>query len=117
MGYQEAVAHLDALGIDAMKSMSPSLHRIEALCDAMASPQHSFPSIHITGTNGKTSVAAITSALLREIGLNVGTFTSPHLHSVRERISLNGEPISEAAFGQVFDHLGPYLTQVEKDLG
>jgi len=117
LGYEEARGHLDALGIDAMKSLSPSLHRIEAMCDAMASPQRSFPSIHITGTNGKTSVAAITSALLREIGLNVGTFTSPHLHTVRERISLNGEPIPEGAFGEVFDHLTPYREQTEARLG
>lgn len=117
MPFKEAVAHLDALGVDAMRSMSPPLKSIEALVDALDHPQRQFPSIHITGTNGKTSVARITSSLLQETGLTVGTFTSPHLQTVRERIALGGEPISESAFGETFDHLFPYLQQVERQLG
>ncbi|HYI44472.1 MAG TPA: folylpolyglutamate synthase/dihydrofolate synthase family protein [Actinomycetota bacterium] len=116
MSYSEAVAHLDALGVDAMKAMSPSLDRMRALCDAMGNPQHQFPSIHITGTNGKTSVARITTSLVQELGLTVGTFTSPHLHTVRERIALGGEPVTEAVFGDAFAHLKPYLDHVENKL-
>jgi dihydrofolate synthase/folylpolyglutamate synthase len=117
LSYSEAVAHLDALGVDAMKSMSPSLDRMRALCDAMGNPQHQFPSIHITGTNGKTSVARITTSLLQELGLTVGTFTSPHLNTVRERIALGGDPVTEAVFGEAFAHLKPYLDHVEDKLG
>lgn len=100
-----------------MKSLAPSLHRIEALCDALDNPQRQVPAIHVTGTNGKTSTARIASALLAATGLSVGTYTSPHLQSVRERIALNGEPIDEDSFGDVFGHLAPYLDTVEKRLG
>ena len=117
MGFAEAHAHLEALGIDAMKSMAPSLHRIEALLDAMDDPQRQIPAIHVTGTNGKTSVARIATSLLVAAGLKVGTYTSPHLQSMTERIALNGRPISEEAFGDTFDHLAPYLSVVEERLG
>ncbi len=117
MGYDEAVSYLDSLGIDAMKSVKPSLHRMEALCEAMDHPERRFPSLHITGTNGKTSTARIATSLLEEIGLSVGTYTSPHLQTVRERISHSGHPLDEAAFGDAFDHFWPYLQEVEARLG
>ena len=117
MTYAAAWAHLSALGIDAMKNLAPSLHRIEAMCDALDNPQRQIPAIHVTGTNGKTSTARIASSLLAATGLSVGTFTSPHLQSVRERIALNGEPVGEDAFGDVFAHLAPYLETVEARLG
>jgi len=117
MGFAEASAHLEALGIDAMKSMAPTLHRVEALLDALDNPEKRIPAIHITGTNGKTSVARIATSLLVAAGLKVGTYTSPHLGSMTERIALNGEPISEEAFGEMFDHLAPYLSMVEERLG
>jgi dihydrofolate synthase/folylpolyglutamate synthase len=117
MGFAEASAHLEALGIDAMKSMAPSLHRIEALLSVLDDPEKKIPAIHITGTNGKTSVARITTSLLVAAGLKVGTYTSPHLGSMTERIALNGEPISEEAFGEAFDHLAPYLSMIEERLG
>jgi dihydrofolate synthase/folylpolyglutamate synthase len=115
--YRDATAHLSALGIDAMKSLAPSLHRIEAMCEALDHPERQVPAIHVTGTNGKTSTARIASSLLAATGLSVGTYTSPHLQSVRERIALNGEPLSEEAFGDVFSHLAPYLDAVEARLG
>ena len=117
MGYEEAVAHLDALGVDAMKGMAPSLHRIEALMGALGNPERSIPAIHITGTNGKSSCARIASSLLSAAGLSVGTYTSPHLQTVRERLAFNGTPLSESQFGSVFDYMAPYVEIVEKDLG
>ena len=100
-----------------MKDLAPSLHRIEVMCDALDNPQRQIPAIHVTGTNGKTSTARIASSLLGATGLSVGTFTSPHLQSVRERIALNGEPVSEDEFGEAFAHLAPYLETVEARLG
>ncbi len=117
MSYQEATAYLDALGIDAMKKLAPSKHRIEALLALLNGPERAVPAIHITGTNGKTSTARIASALLTSAGLSVGTYTSPHLQTVRERITLNGEPISEAAFGELFAHIYPYVRAIETDIG
>ena len=117
MDYKEAEAYLEGLGIDAMKSMSPSLHRIRALCEALDHPERQLQAIHITGTNGKTSTARIAASLLAATGLSVGTYTSPHLQSMRERIALNGEPISREDFGDAFGHLWPYLRHVEESLG
>lgn len=116
MDYSEAVAYLDGLGIDAMRTLTPSLERIEALCEALDHPERSAPAIHIGGTNGKSSVARIATAVLGAAELKVATFSSPHLESVRERISLAGQPISEEDFADAFDHLYPYLEVVERNL-
>lgn len=117
MGFQEAQSYLDSLGIDAMKAKTPSLARIEALCDALNHPELAVPAIHVTGTNGKTSTARIISSILAASGLTVGTYTSPHLQKVTERITRDGEPISEDEFGEIFDHLMPYVQHVEARLG
>ena len=116
MGFQEAQRHLDELGIDAMKTLKPTLHRIEALCEALDHPESAAPAIHITGTNGKSSVARMSAALLDAAGLTVATFTSPHLESVTERITRGGEAISEEEFGHLFDRIKPYIELVEKEL-
>jgi dihydrofolate synthase/folylpolyglutamate synthase len=87
--------------------MVPDLTRIEALLDLLGSPQRAYPSIHITGTNGKTSTSRMVDSLLRAHGLRVGRYTSPHLETVRERISIEGEPISEEKFVQVYDEVAP----------
>ena len=73
------------------------LSRIEALLDLLGSPQRAYPAIHLTGTNGKTSTARMIDALLRAHGLRTGRYTSPHLETVRERISLDGEPVERGA--------------------
>ena len=80
---------------DTGRIMSPSTDRIERLMELMGDPQRAAPAIHITGTNGKGSTAQILTRLLVAQGLTVGTFTSPHLERVNERINRNGEPISD----------------------
>lgn len=117
MSFADAESYLAGLGIDAMKSMSPSLHRIQALCEAINHPELTIPAIHVTGTNGKTSTAHIATSILSATGLSVGTYTSPHLESVTERISLSGAPIEEEVFAEMFDHLRPYMALVEARLG
>ncbi|MFG1698877.1 bifunctional folylpolyglutamate synthase/dihydrofolate synthase [Nonomuraea sp. NPDC049309] len=87
----------------------PTLDRIAALLDLLGSPQRAYPVIHIAGTNGKTSTARLTEALLRERNLRVGRFTSPHLVSMRERITVDGEPLSEERFAQVYEEIIPYV--------
>jgi dihydrofolate synthase/folylpolyglutamate synthase len=79
----------------------------------MDNPQRTFPVIHITGTNGKTSTARMIERLLREFGLRTGRFTSPHLHDIRERIAFDGEPISEERFVAAYDEVAPYLAIVD----
>ncbi len=117
MGFEEARSHLEGLGVDAMKAMSPSTHRIEALLELLDHPEDSLPALHITGTNGKTSTARIAAAVLAATGLKVGTFTSPHLQSVTERITFGGVALTESEFGEVYDHIAPYVQVVEKELG
>ncbi|MDQ4144305.1 MAG: bifunctional folylpolyglutamate synthase/dihydrofolate synthase [Actinomycetota bacterium] len=116
MSYEEAEAYLYGLGIDAMKSATPSLHRIEALCEVLDHPERSVPALHVTGTNGKTSTARLASSILTATGLSVGTYTSPHLESIDERIVRDGQSIGKEALGEVFDHLIPYVRMVESNL-
>ncbi|WP_234713813.1 bifunctional folylpolyglutamate synthase/dihydrofolate synthase [Mycolicibacterium chlorophenolicum] len=78
----------------------PSTRRIEAIATALGSPNHRFPSIHITGTNGKGSTSAMATKLLRSQGLRVGTYTSPHLSEVTERIAIDEKPVSDQQFAE-----------------
>ncbi len=93
--------------------LEPSLDRIAALCDVLGSPQRSYPVIHISGTNGKTSTGRMIESLLRAFGLRVGLFTSPHLQSIRERIVLDGEPISAERFVETYNEIEPFLDLVD----
>ena len=97
MTYDDALRYLDEHTTyeKTGRITSPSLDNITALCEAMGDPQHAAPAIHITGTNGKGSTAQMISRLLVASGLTVGTYTSPHLERVNERISRNLEPISD----------------------
>jgi dihydrofolate synthase/folylpolyglutamate synthase len=94
-------------------SMEPDLDRITRLMDLLGSPQRGFPAIHLTGTNGKTSTARMVDNLLRASGLRTGRFTSPHLDSPTERITLDGVPLSEERFGEVYDEIAPYVGLVD----
>ena len=93
--------------------LEPSLDRIAAVMELLGDPQRSYPVIHLTGTNGKTSTTRIIESLLRELGLRTGRFTSPHLHTVRERIALSGEPISEEKFLAAYDDVLPFIEMVD----
>jgi folylpolyglutamate synthase/dihydropteroate synthase len=95
-------------------SIQPSLDRISALTALLGDPQRAYPVIHITGTNGKTSTARMTETLLRARGLRTGLFTSPHLSSIRERISVDGEPLSAERFADAYDEVLPYLALVDE---
>jgi len=88
--------------------MVPDRERIEALLDLLGNPQRAYPSIHLTGTNGKTSTARMVDALLRAFGLRVGRYTSPHLDSVTERISIDGVPIETDKFVAAYDDVAPF---------
>jgi dihydrofolate synthase / folylpolyglutamate synthase len=89
------------------------LGRIEALLDLLGNPQRSYPSVHLTGTNGKTSTARMVDALLRAHGLRVGRYTSPHLASVRERITIEGQPVSEERFVDIYREVEPVASYVD----
>jgi dihydrofolate synthase/folylpolyglutamate synthase len=88
--------------------MVPNRDRIEALLDLLGNPQRAYPAIHLTGTNGKTSTARMADALLRAFGLRVGRYTSPHLDSVTERISIDGVPAPVERFVAAYDDVAPF---------
>lgn len=90
------------------------LDRIETLLDLLGSPQRAYPSIHLTGTNGKTSTARMIDSLLRAFGLHTGRYTSPHLETVRERISLAGEPVDEQRFVDTYREVAPLARLVDE---
>lgn len=96
--------------------ISPTIDRVAQLIDLLGSPQRSYRAIHITGTNGKTSTSRMVERLLREMGLRTGRFTSPHLHTVRERIAIDGEPISPEQFVATWEEISPYVQMVDAQL-
>ena len=94
-------------------AIDPTLDRIADLAHLLGDPQRAYPVIHITGTNGKTSTARMIDALLRARGLRTGLFTSPHLTSMRERISLDGQPIDAQRFVELYEEIVPYVAMVD----
>ena len=111
MRYPDAVAYLDRhVNFEASPAVAGrieglSLDRIERLLATLGDPHRSYPVIHITGTNGKGSVARLVTQLLVESGLSVGTYTSPHLERVNERLAWNGEPIADDELARVLGDL------------
>ncbi len=93
--------------------LEPSTARIEALMEMLGSPQRSYPSIHIAGTNGKTSVARIIDALLTAFSRRTGRTTSPHLQSAVERIAIDNEPLSPARYVEVYREIEPFVQLVD----
>ncbi|HET7173830.1 MAG TPA: cyanophycin synthetase [Nocardioidaceae bacterium] len=97
--------------------LDPTLDRIAAVCDLLGEPQRSYPVIHVAGTNGKTSTSRMVDALLRALGLRTGRFTSPHLESMTERISVDAEPLTEERFAQLYAEVLPYAEMVDRSGG
>ena len=110
----EEKARIDAIEVALLARwpetrIAPTLERISALTDTLGSPQLTYPTIHIGGTNGKTSTSRMIDSMLFEMGLRTGRFTSPHLESYLERISINGQPISAAELIFAYNDISPYL--------
>lgn len=108
---------LQVLGELTRFGINLGLERITALLGCLGSPQDRLPAIHIAGTNGKGSTSAILSSVLRETGRRVGTYTSPHLESYTERITVNGVPIPEEEFARLLLELIPAFDQVRAKTG
>ena len=94
--------------------LEPSTTRISALMELLGSPQLGYPSIHIAGTNGKTSVARMVDALLTALHRRTGRTTSPHLQSAVERISIDGKPISPAQYVATYQEVEPFVQLVDQ---
>lgn len=113
MDYTSALRHVLGLA-DLERMVEPpaarpryDLDRMYALLDALGRPHLSTPSVHVTGTKGKGSTSAMVASILRAGGRSVGMYSSPHLHTMRERIQVNGEPLSEADFAAAVEAVWP----------
>src|SRR5207253_783920 len=111
--YAEAVARLLALRGGEHAGMRPGLERIEGLLAALGHPERRYRLVQVGGTNGKGSVAAILAAILKAAGHRVGLYTSPHLVSFRERIRVNGEPVSEDSVVDGMEALGTLVARLD----
>jgi len=107
MTYEESVRYLLSLGRELASPQQASatkfdLRNITTLCEYLGQPQRSFESVHVAGTNGKGSTAAMLDSILRAAGLRTGLYTSPHLERINERIRLGGKDIPDAEFAATF---------------
>jgi dihydrofolate synthase/folylpolyglutamate synthase len=93
--------------------LDPSTTRITALLELLGSPQRGYPSIHVAGTNGKTSVARLIDSLLTALHRRTGRTTSPHLQSAVERISIDGKPITPAQYVETYREIEPFVEIVD----
>src|SRR5216684_4229130 len=110
MTYEESVRYLLTLGRELASPQQASvvkfdLANITTLCEQLGHPERAFQSMHVAGTNGKGSTAAMLDSILRAAGLRTGLFTSPHLERINERICLDGKDISDADFAATFTRL------------
>src|SRR5437763_7649496 len=126
LSYREAWALIEARG----QAILPDLARVEALVELLDHPEATYPTLHIAGTNGKSSTARIIGAILAAHGLAAGVYTSPHLQSIRERYLLAGpvtEPSGDARvlleaippeeFAALVQYLLPFVALVERETG
>lgn len=97
-------------------NMQPRLEPVKAACDLLGDPQKAYPVIQVGGTNGKTSTARMIERILREHNLRTGRYTSPHLHSVTERITIDGVAISAADFVRTYGEIKPLIAIVDAQL-
>jgi dihydrofolate synthase/folylpolyglutamate synthase len=98
-------------------AMEPSTERIAALVDALGEPNRGYPVVHLTGTNGKTSTARMIDALLSEIGLRTGRYTSPHLQRATERINIDNRPVTPERYVALYHEVAPFVDIVDERLG
>jgi len=94
--------------------IEPSLSRISALMDLLGAPQLAYPSIHVAGTNGKTSVTRMVDALLTALHRRTGRTISPHLQSAVERIAVDGKPISPAQYVATYREIEPFVQMIDE---
>ncbi|MCP1430299.1 dihydrofolate synthase/folylpolyglutamate synthase [Microbacterium foliorum] len=96
--------------------VQPRKERTARILAYLDDPQRTYRVVHITGTNGKTSTARMIESLLRAHGLRTGLFTSPHLERFTERIMIDGEPIEDAAVGDAWEEIEPFVDIVDAEL-
>jgi dihydrofolate synthase / folylpolyglutamate synthase len=123
MEFTEAAAWIlartnhEVVALDGASAARLELRPLRALLGRLGDPQRGRGGVHLTGSNGKGSTAAMIAAMLRGAGARTGLFTSPHLHTIRERIQIDGEPIDEATFAALTDEIRPHAEAIEREVG
>jgi dihydrofolate synthase/folylpolyglutamate synthase len=112
--FAKVEAELDSRGYSRMVF---DLYRFEELLDLLGSPQRAYPAIHLAGTNGKTSTARMIDSLLRAHALRTGRYTSPFLTNVREQICVDGTPVSEERFVEIYNEVAPVARFLDERRG
>lgn len=117
MTYEESVRYLLSLGRELASPQQArvtkfDLANITALCERLGRPERAFRAVHIAGTNGKGSTAAMLESILRAAGLRTSLYTSPHLDRINERIRLDGEEISDVEFAATFSRLAGVIEEL-----
>ncbi|MDQ3932555.1 MAG: bifunctional folylpolyglutamate synthase/dihydrofolate synthase [Actinomycetota bacterium] len=112
LSYEQALGDLESR---VPGRMLPDLSRITALSEHLGEPQRTYPSVHVTGTNGKTSVSRMIAALFGAIGVQAGTYTSPHLQSLRERIRVGNETMTKGQFAAAYQDVAPLAELVDSE--
>lgn len=120
MNPEQAVSYLLSLGRELAAPTQAAaakfnLENISVLAEHLGHPENRYPSVHIAGTNGKGSTAAFLEAMLREAGYRSGLYTSPHLERINERIRMDGEPIPDEAFAEVFTRIHELIEKLLAD--
>jgi dihydrofolate synthase/folylpolyglutamate synthase len=110
--FDEALGRLDGRQPEHMPG--PSLDRIREVVDYLDHPEVTYPTIHVTGTNGKSTAARVAAAVACAHGVTTGLFISPHLRSVTERFSVCGRDMTEREFADEWEHLEPFLDLVDR---
>lgn len=111
-----ADVYADLLARAPENRMEPRMEPMRRVLALLGDPQHAAPVIHLTGTNGKTSTARMIEAVLRAYGLRTGRYTSPHLRSVTERISIDGAPVADETFVRIWGEILPMVQVVDAEL-
>ena len=113
-GYDEAIKRLLKLGLEG-RSLKWDLESVRRMVENLGHPEQRFPIVHIAGTNGKGSVAAMVESLARAAGFRTGLYTSPHLRRMNERIAVNGRPIGDEEFASVFGKIEACFESLVED--
>ncbi|MGH7331214.1 MAG: bifunctional folylpolyglutamate synthase/dihydrofolate synthase [Candidatus Rokuibacteriota bacterium] len=116
MTYTDAVSRVLALRGGEHAGMRPGLDRIHALLAALGHPERRYHLVQVGGTNGKGSVSAMLAAMLKAAGRRTGLYTSPHLVSFRERIRVNGDPISEDSVADGVEALATLAARLDTSM-
>lgn len=111
MTYEEALTYIHSIS---WKGVKPGLGRTQELLAKMGNPEKKMKYVHITGTNGKGSTAAMTASILRKAGYTTGLYTSPFLWRFNERMNVNGEDISDEELAEITSYIKPLADSMEE---